>query len=304
MLRWTVALLIAANLAFFAWTRGWLTPVVGLSPQGDRDPQRLQQQVHPERVEVLAPDAASAAIAGSAAAAASGAEPSGPAATPPGAPGAMNATGQALACLEAGPYGPDDLRVVQTALTQAGLAAERAQSIAAPSPSQWLVYMGRFADAATLQRKEDELRRIHVGFQEIHGASSLEPGLSLGRFGDRPAAEDALGRVSQHGVHTARVVQLPPSAPLHLLRMQHVEPALAARLQALQWPVAGPGLHACPAVTADAADAASTAPAAVALGTGHSAATGASPASIRTNGAPASGSASSSSSGLAPARAG
>jgi hypothetical protein len=265
MLRWTVALLIAANLAFFAWTRGWLTPVVGLSPQGDRDPQRLQQQVHPERVEVLAPDAASAAIAGSAAAAASSAEPSGPAATPPGAPGAMNATGQALACLEAGPYGPDDLRVVQTALTQAGLAAERAQSIAAPSPSQWLVYMGRFADEATLQRKEDELRRIHVGFQEIHGASSLEPGLSLGRFGDRPAAEDALARVSQHGVHTARVVQLPPSAPLHLLRMQHVEPALAARLQALQWPVAGPGLRACPAVTADAADAASVGPAAVAL---------------------------------------
>jgi hypothetical protein len=253
MLRWTVALLLVANLAFFAWTRGWLTPVVGVGPQGDREPQRVLQQVHPERVGVLGPEAASAALTGRGGPGvpdATDGAPGAPAGEAGGALGAGMHPASAVACLEAGPYGPNELHAAQIALAQAGLPPERVHALPAGQQGAWLVYMGRFTDADTLQHKEDELQRIHVAFREVHGAPALEPGLSLGRFGDRAGADDALARLSQRGVRTARVVELPAPAPVRLLRVQDVAPALAARLQTLQWPGAGTGLRPCAAESA------------------------------------------------------
>ena len=53
-----VALLLLANLGFFALARGWLQPYVGLSTQHEREPQRLAAQVNPESVRVRAVGAA------------------------------------------------------------------------------------------------------------------------------------------------------------------------------------------------------------------------------------------------------
>lgn len=47
MLRWTLALVIVANLLFLAWTQHWLAPL-GLAPMPEGEPERLQQQVHPD----------------------------------------------------------------------------------------------------------------------------------------------------------------------------------------------------------------------------------------------------------------
>jgi len=52
MLRVLLVLLIVANLAFFAFTNGWLDGV-GLSPLGDREPERLARQVRPQTIRVL-----------------------------------------------------------------------------------------------------------------------------------------------------------------------------------------------------------------------------------------------------------
>jgi hypothetical protein len=62
MLRLLVVLLLAANGLFYAWSQGWLDAVTGTRAQGEREPQRLQKQVHPEAVKVLPPGAASAAF--------------------------------------------------------------------------------------------------------------------------------------------------------------------------------------------------------------------------------------------------
>jgi hypothetical protein len=57
-MRALLALLLLANLGFFALTRGWLEPYVGLSTLREREPQRLQAQIHAPSVRVLDPKAA------------------------------------------------------------------------------------------------------------------------------------------------------------------------------------------------------------------------------------------------------
>ncbi len=47
MLRLLILLLLLANGAYFAWTHGALAKL-GLEPAHTTEPERLQQQVHPE----------------------------------------------------------------------------------------------------------------------------------------------------------------------------------------------------------------------------------------------------------------
>ena len=53
MLRTLVVALLLANVAFFAWTQGWLDAMVGATAHAEREPQRLGQQVRPEAVRLL-----------------------------------------------------------------------------------------------------------------------------------------------------------------------------------------------------------------------------------------------------------
>ena len=53
MLRWILALVVIANLLFLAWSRHWLAPL-GLVPESESEPYRLQQQVQPQAI-VLRP---------------------------------------------------------------------------------------------------------------------------------------------------------------------------------------------------------------------------------------------------------
>lgn len=206
MLRWTVLLVLLANLAFYAWTQGWLDTVVGSSPQGEREPQRLQRQLRPESVQLLSPRVAAVAAAA--------------------------ASASATGCLEAGPYTDAELAAAQDRLLAAGVAASRWQTPAVQRPGAWLLYMGRFPDRDSLLRKQTELQRIHVAFEPVHDNPELAPGLSLGRFDDRAAADAALAQLTQRGVRTARVVTLAPPLTLHLLRIERAEPALQTQLQA------------------------------------------------------------------------
>src|SRR5205085_8155801 len=52
MLRLLVLALLLANAAFFAWSHGLLL-AWGIGPTQQSEPQRVQQQVHPEAVRVL-----------------------------------------------------------------------------------------------------------------------------------------------------------------------------------------------------------------------------------------------------------
>lgn len=90
MLRWVIALLVLANVGYFAWTQGALSPL-GLAPVQQSEPERLQAQIKPEALRLLngPKGSAAASVPAPPAAAASPVpavaadEPPAPAATPP-----------------------------------------------------------------------------------------------------------------------------------------------------------------------------------------------------------------------------
>lgn len=216
MLRTLVATLLLANLLFFAWARGWVAAVAPPPSHGEREPERLQLQVRPELVKLYTgPKAASAAAAAT------------------------------LACLEAGPFNEADAGVAEAALLAAGVPATAYTRRQVEQPASWLVYMGRFADAAALRTKEDELRRLRLAYDEMRAPPELVPGLVLSRHDSRDAAESALAALGQRGVRSARVVASPAAPAQHWLRAEKVEPSLRARFVSLRPPVIAASFGPC-----------------------------------------------------------
>lgn len=227
MLRALVAALLLANLSFFAWTHGWLEGVGVAGPRNDREVGAARPQVRPDSLRIVTVEAARAAAAASAAASAT-------------------AAASALSCLQAGPFGAAETASVVAALKSLTppIAETLWTDVSTERPGRWAVYMGRYANAEALARKEDELRRRHLDFEEVK-AGLLAPGLSLGRYDARQKADDALGALGQQGIHTARVVLELAPVPLHTLRVDRADKALAARLSALKGEPFGPGFTAC-----------------------------------------------------------
>jgi hypothetical protein len=61
MLRALVVVIFVANLLFFGFTRGWFDGVLGLRAIGDREPERIANQVRPNSVVIMAMPSAPAA---------------------------------------------------------------------------------------------------------------------------------------------------------------------------------------------------------------------------------------------------
>ena len=53
MLKGLLAALIAANLLFFGFTRGWFDGLFGLQSRGDREPERIANQVRPASIVLM-----------------------------------------------------------------------------------------------------------------------------------------------------------------------------------------------------------------------------------------------------------
>jgi len=274
MLRLLVLALLLANALFFAWSRGWFDPVLGSSAQGEREPQRLSNQVRPELVQLwpggsgeASPEAAaptaSAASATPASVAASGPPPTDATATaapvataasgPVSAPAAVNApaavasaANAATVCLEAGPFGPADLQAT-LALMNSQLPAGRwtQRQVAG---GEWMVYMGPYPDNDWMARKKAELARIRGGVrhEEVSGGPLPGRGLSLGRFGSQAAAEAALGQLRLRGIRTAKVLRSGDGSPLVYLRLAEADAITAAKAAAMKLQPAARTFTACP----------------------------------------------------------
>ena len=112
--------------------------------------------------------------------------------------------------------------------------------------------MGRFANRDALLAKQAELARIKVANEELRSPAELAPGLSLGRFDERAAADRALDALNNRGIRTAKVVQLAPPVATHVLRVDKAEPALVAQLVALKSDTLGKGFAPCASAAASA----------------------------------------------------
>ena len=233
MLRILAIVLLVGNALLLAAQFGLFDRFTGAdnaqAPQ--REPERLQRQVDPQSVRILSPQAASAALAAATASA-----------TTTAAQAASTARTQG--CLEAGPFNAGEAEVSQRSLRDAGLAPGSWQTLTTEDSGAFMVYMGRYADRETLQRKLDEVKRMKLDAEELRGKPELQPGLNLGRFDQRAEADAALATMVQRGARSARVVTLRPAQSQILLRLPAADAATRARLAGLTLP-SGPGFVAC-----------------------------------------------------------
>ncbi len=250
MLRLAVIVLLLANAGYYAWSQGLLRPL-GYAPQEQSEPQRMNQQIRPETLQILKVNpskTSSAAPPGSTSTPTPTPTPTSPSQataandspTPPTTP-AASAPADSAECLQAGVFDDRQAEALRTAA--AGLPAGSWTLEPTPIPGRWMVYMGRFDDIETLDRKRAELRARKVDHDRAGG--TLELGLSLGRFASKEAAERELTNLGTKGVRTARVVQERAEAPGFTLRLPAVNDALRAQLDVLRTAMAGKTLRAC-----------------------------------------------------------
>ena len=234
MLRLAVIVLLLANAGYYAWSQGLLRPL-GYAPQEQSEPQRMNQQIRPETLQILKANPSKTSSASPSQATAANDSP-----TPPTTPAALGPADSAE-CLQAGVFDDRQAEALRTAA--AGLPAGSWTLEPTPIPGRWMVYMGRFDDIETLARELAELRARKVDHDRAGG--TLELGLSLGRFASKEAAERELTNLGTKGVRTARVIQERAEAPGFTLRLPAVNDALRAQLDVLRTAMAGKTLRAC-----------------------------------------------------------
>lgn len=242
MLRLAVIVLLLANAGYYAWAQGLLRPL-GYAPQEQSEPQRMNQQIRPETLQILKVNpskTSSAAPPGSTSTSPSQATAANDSPAPTTTP-AASAPADSAECLQVGVFDDRQAEALRTAA--AGLPAGSWTLEPTPIPGRWMVYMGRFDDIETLDRKRAELRARKVDHDRAGGA--LELGLSLGRFASKEAAERELTNLGTKGVRTARVIQERAEAPGFTLRLPAVNDALRAQLHVLRTAMAGKTLRAC-----------------------------------------------------------
>ncbi|MDH4428336.1 MAG: SPOR domain-containing protein [Acidovorax sp.] len=241
MLRLAVAALLLANAGYYAWTQGFLGQF-GLAPEEQSEPQRMDQQIRPETLQILRVNPGKPSAPPPAPAAAPPAAAGSPSAAPSPADATAVAAADTAECLQAGVFDERQAETLRTAAA-AGLPAGSWVMDPTPIPGRWMVYMGRFEDIETLDRKRAELRARKVDHDRAGG--TLEFGLSLGRFSTKEAAERELANLNTRGVRTARVIQERPDSPGFTLRLPSVNDALRARLDSLRTAMAGKTLRTC-----------------------------------------------------------
>lgn len=262
MLRVFVLLLLLANGGYYAWSQGWLH-TMGLTPQAQSEPERLNQQIRPELLRVIPRKDASPDTKANQESSATGrvapSSPSSSASSSPvslptdvasATPVARSADPVAVAkppappageCLQAGIFDTaqaDTLRRAAAALPSGSWTLEPATL-----PGRWMVYMGRLADEDAVAKKRAELRELDVPYDRPGAA--LEPGLSLGRFSTEEAAQRGLSNLAGKGVRSARVVQERRDLPGFMLRLPDADARLRAQTQALGAALAGKTLREC-----------------------------------------------------------
>jgi len=212
MLRLLVLTLLLLNGMVFAWYQGWLLPY-GWGPATQREPQRMAQQIRPEALKLV--------------------KEADVAAPPPVA-----------VCLQTVALDAAEAEALRSVLQNA-LPGDAWTMDALTTPSQWLVYMGKFANAADVTKKRAQLAGLGLKFYPL-GNAAFEPGLSLGSHPSKEQAEAALEALKLRGVRTARVLEDAPAAIGYRLRLQAGADRLQKPLAELNAVLAGKPLMACP----------------------------------------------------------
>jgi hypothetical protein len=215
LLRTLVLFVLFVNVLLYAYGSGQFGAVaIGpWSAFAQREPERVAQQLHPERIVLRAPPAA--------------------------APLCLQSPGNAAAAQES----------LRAALRAAGYRGE-VQTSGGEETVRYMVFMGKYADEPQLQAKLAELKRLNIGeFAAVGDDADYQPGISLGVFRERERAQARLAQLGERGVRTARIVERKSSTAL-TLRLPDVPPAQRAALGAALERAGGRPLEPCAAASA------------------------------------------------------
>lgn len=223
-------LLLAANLAFFAWMRF----LAGPDPAVDRQP--LKRQIEPEKMRIVS----ERELAQAPPAPAAKAKPK-PVPPPPPAEPAP------IACLEWGSFSPADATRAAQRLEPLALGARLAQ-YRGEEAAAWWVYIPPQGNRAGAVRKAAELKRLGVrDFFVVQDDERMRWSLSLGVFRTEDAARAHFEALRAKGVKSAVVGPRDSKVPKVWFQVRSVEAPLHARLQEIAREFEGATLHECAA---------------------------------------------------------
>jgi hypothetical protein len=196
-MRTTLLLLVLANAGYFAWSQGHLTGLgeagSWADPQPKRAPQRLDEQLKPERLTPLPAAPASARA-------------------PEGRPPDTDAE---ATCLQASGLNDTQADALREGLSTA--LPERSWELTTTvQPARWVVYLGKFPNLEALRARKTELRAAKVEHRDVSNPA-LQPGLALGTFSTEAAAAQAQRDLVRGGIKNTKVVTERPEARQHAL---------------------------------------------------------------------------------------
>lgn len=209
-------ILVFANLAFFGWQAGYLGP-----PEVKTgEPERLAQQVNPDKIRLVSADAAKR----------------------------MEQAARARnACVEWGSFPMQDADRAQSALAALNLG-DKLNSRKVEEAAQWWVYMPPQGGKSAADKKTDELKRLGIAdYYTITDDGPNKWAISLGVFRTEDAARSYLAAIGAKGVKTARVGERETRVQKTVFQVKQVDDALQAKLTALRKDFPGVDMHPCPA---------------------------------------------------------
>ncbi|MCW5626256.1 MAG: SPOR domain-containing protein [Burkholderiales bacterium] len=195
-----IAILIVANLAFLGW--GYLS-----ERQPSRDAELLRSQLNPDKVRIL---------------------PGEPEVAAPAPEPAVEA------CLEWGPFAPDELARARNALASLQ-AGDRLASVATPVSAGWWVYIPPHKDRASAERRVADLKTIGISDSYlVQERGEWENAISLGIFRNEDGAQRFLESLQNRGVRAVRMGARQQQVKLASLYLRNPLDVEAQRLTALR----------------------------------------------------------------------
>lgn len=218
MLKFVFWLLAAINLLVLAIGQGYL----GSFRTETREPARLKNQLHAEKITLLTQAQATAP-----------AEAATPAAAP--APAAPAPAPQVFACTEVGNFVLADARKFEARLEPLELGERQSRrNVAGQDISSYMVFIPPQGSKEGADRKAGELKQLGVTNYFIMGEGSPQRwGISLGVFKSETSAQSHLASLQKQGVHSARVAPRYSASKQLAYQFRNLDAATRARLAAI-----------------------------------------------------------------------
>jgi len=234
LLKFVFWALLALNALLLAYGQGYLGKLEG----GEREPQRLKNQLASERMVMLsALEARAAAETPAAAPEPEPVEPV-PAAAPPV---------QTIACTQAGAFAAADARRFETRIARLELGARATRtSVPFQEVTSHLVYLPPNGGKEGADRRVAELKERGVeNFFVMQGESPLKWAVSLGVFKTESAAQGLVAALGKQGVRGVRVLPRGPQGTRAAWQFRELTPDERARVAGIADDFAGVQLRRC-----------------------------------------------------------